>query len=134
MPQEGLSVVVADKILDAIYNNIPLAFGLATLGLYTGSPGTDGTANVFGGTTRQALTCSLGSSGATSGSGALPKFTVTSAGTVAKAATWNGYEADMSSVMIQSGRLLVPQTVAIGDVINVNSITIEWNASDLAAT
>lgn len=133
MPQEGLSTTVADMILDAIYNNVPLAFGIATIGLYTGHPGDDGTSNVFSGATRQALTCTAASGAATGGTAGLPSFTITAAGTVAYVATWNGFEADMSSVMIQSGKILVPQTLAIGDVFNLGSVSIAWQPTDLAA-
>jgi hypothetical protein len=137
MPQEGPSEVLANKILNAIYNNIPLAFGLTTAQLHIGPPGADFTAHVYEGATRQAMTCGTAADAATSATG-LPSFGPMTEATppnqpVSHVSLHSGYEGDPDAIPLQSGRLLVPQDFAEGDIFDLASAKIEWDPSGLAS-
>lgn len=113
----GLSSAVANAILDAYCRSVawsePASFNIK---LHTGDPGSAGTANAFGDTTRKAVTFSAASGGAITNSVQAQWTNLSAAGTVTHVSFWDDVSAGN---FIGSDALAASRTVAIGDTLTL---------------
>jgi hypothetical protein len=61
---EGISSVIANGTLNAVFNNTSFSVAQAYVQLHTGAPGAAGTANVAGNATRKSVSMGVASGGA----------------------------------------------------------------------
>lgn len=107
----GLAVNTANKLLDAIFNNVAYSVAQVYIQLHTGDPGAAGTANVAGNATRKAVSCSVAASGAITIDAALSWTGVPNAEDFTHYSLW---DALTNGVFIGSG-LMTANAVAIND-------------------
>lgn len=90
----GIASGQADAILDAYCRSVaysdPAAFCVK---LHTGDPGSAGTSNAFGDTTRQAVTFSAASGGAITNSADITWTSVSTTGTISHISFWSATSA-----------------------------------------
>lgn len=109
----GLASGIADSILNALCRNVawtqPAGFFVK---LHTGDPGSAGTSNAAGNTTRTAATCSASSGGSITNSADVAWTSVSTAETYSHVSFWS---ASVAGTFLGSDDLAVSRTVAVGD-------------------
>ena len=109
----GLASGIANSILDSLCRNVtwtaPAGFFVK---LHTGDPGSAGTANAAGNTTRVAATCSAASGGGITNSADIAWTNVGTAETYSHVSFWS---ASTAGTFLGSDDLAVSRTVAVGD-------------------
>jgi hypothetical protein len=109
----GLASAIANSMLNALCRNVawtqPAAFWVK---LHTGDPGSAGTSNAAGNTTRQQATFSAASGGSITTSADLAWTNVSTAETYSHVSFW---DASTAGTFLGSDDLAVSRTVAIGD-------------------
>jgi hypothetical protein len=111
----GLAAATANAILDALCRSVawsePASFNLK---LHTGDPGSAGTANAFGDTTRKAVTFGAASGGVISNSAQAQWTSLSAAGTITHVSIWDDISAGN---FIGSDALTNSRVVGIGDTL-----------------
>jgi hypothetical protein len=119
---EGISTTDANSALDALYGGSINA--AVYVQLHVGAPGSVGTANVAGNSTRQQITSfASAASGSKASSSALTWTSVSTAETYSKQSDWT---ASTSGTFISSGSVTA-SAVNIGDTFTIPSGS--WTAS-----
>lgn len=127
----GLATTVVNAILDALCRNTPWSQPAAFyVKLHTGDPGSAGTANAFGDTTRKAATFSAAASGAITNSGALAWTSVSASGTVTHVSFW---DASSAGNFLGSDALAASSALTAGDDYTIPAGDIDISITPLAA-
>lgn len=120
----GLASAIVNSMLNALARNVtwtqPAAFWVK---LHTGDPGSAGTANAAGNTTRKQATFGAASGGSLTTTGDLAWTSVGTAETYSHVSFW---DASSAGTFLGSDDLAVARTVAVGDnfTIPTGSLTI----------
>jgi hypothetical protein len=120
----GLASAIANSMLNALGRNVawtqPSAFWVK---LHTGDPGSAGTSNAAGNTTRKQATFSAASAGSMTTSADLAWTSVGTAETYSHVSFW---DASSGGTFLGSDDLAVARTVAVGDnfTILAGSVTV----------
>lgn len=107
----GMSVLLKNLVLDAIFNNAPFAFDTPTISLHTGDPGANGANEVVGGSYSRvagAAKFPAAAAGAVSNDAEI-RFNGLPACTVTHFGFWS------PSAFLWGGELATPRTVVGGD-------------------
>lgn len=127
----GLASGVANSILDSLARNVswtaPAAFCVK---LHTGDPGSAGTANAAGNTTRVAVTCSAASAGSITNSADVAWTNVGTAETYSHVSFWS---ATVAGTFLGSDDLAVSRTVAVGDNFTISAASLTLALTPIAA-
>lgn len=127
----GLASGQADAILDALCRSVaysdPASFNVK---LHTGDPGSAGTANAAGETTRKAVTFSAASGGAITNSGALTWTSVSTSETYSHVSFWSDIAA---GTFLGSDALNTPRAVTAGDNFTIAAGDLDLSITPIAA-
>jgi hypothetical protein len=127
----GLASGIANSILDSLARAVawtpPAAFCVK---LHTGDPGSAGTANAAGNTTRVAVTCSAAASGSITNSADVNWTNVGTAETYTHVSFWS---ATSAGTFLGSDDLAVSRTVAIGDNFTISAAALTLALTPIAA-
>lgn len=122
----GLHAVnLANKWLDMLGATAFTAPSTTAVKLYTGDPGSAGTANASAETTRKALSWSAAASGSKSITATLPQWATWSAGTetLSHAGVWDSLTVGN---FLYSYAFTVAKSVANGDTVNITSHSVSF--------
>jgi hypothetical protein len=111
--------------LDSIRGN-PFVIGQAALAFFTDLPGATGTSNASTVTTRTAVYFNDPDNAEMEMAGDPPEFPVTGAATLKYAGGFTGLAGDPDAWCWATGNVVVPVTVANGDVLKVASCTVKF--------
>lgn len=125
--QLGQTVALANIWLDTLLG-VPWVGTQIGIQLHDGDPGT-GSTNVFAGATMQAASYNQAASGSIALSSGL-SYAITAAGTINFVSAWSALS---GGICLGTGIMLVPMTVAIGDVFVLGSCPIGFDPTKLAA-
>lgn len=127
----GLASGVANSLLSAICKatnyTAPTAFYVK---LHTGDPGSAGTSNAAGNTTRQATTFASASGGSIATSADVTWTSVSTAETYSHVSFWS---ASTAGTFLGSNALTASKTVAVGDTFTIASGSLTLALSPIAA-
>lgn len=127
----GLASGIANKILDALCSDtawtLPAAFYVK---LHTGDPGSAGTANAAGNTTREAATFSSASGGSKTTSADVAWTSVSTAETYSHVSFW---DASTAGNFLGSDSLAASKTVAVGDNFTIPAGSLTLALTPIAA-
>jgi len=126
---DGVSVYLADKWLAWLAGNAETAPSGLYVQLHTGAPGSAGTSNEAGVTTREALTLGTASSGSISASNA-PSWTSWPSGSTGEVITdISIWDASTSGDFLDSIALSSSVTMDTGDTLDLTSVTIGFTTA-----
>lgn len=127
----GLASGIANSILDALARNTawsqPAAFCVK---LHTGDPGSAGTSNAAGETTRKAVTCSAASAGGITNSADIAWTNVSTSETYSHVSFWS---ATSAGTFLGSDDLAVSRAVLAGDNFTIAAGSLTLALTPLAA-
>lgn len=127
----GLASGVANSLLAALCKatnyTAPTGFYVK---LHTGDPGSAGTSNAAGNTTRQSVTFAAASGGSIASSADVTWTSVSTAETYSHASFWS---ASSSGTFIGSCAFTASKTVAVGDTATIPSTDLTLSLSPVAA-
>lgn len=127
----GLASGIADAVLDALCRSVAWSEPAAVwIKLHTGDPGSAGTANAAGETTRKQATFSASSGGAITTSADLAWTNVSTAETYSH---WSAWDANAAGNFLMSDDLTTPRTVAIGDNFTISAGDLDISLTPVAA-
>jgi len=116
----SISNYAENKLLDTL-GGTAFSVSAVYLQLHTGDAGEDGTANVAGETTRQAVSFGSASSGSISSSGTVSWTNVSTSETLTH---WSAWDASSGGNALWTGALSGSATVAAGDTFQITSLTL----------
>ncbi len=127
----GIASGQANSILDALARGTDYPGNAAVwVKLHTGDPGSAGTSNAAGNTTRQQATFAAASSGANATNADIVWLSVSTAETYADVSFWT---ASTAGTFLGSSALTASKTVAIGDTFTIPSGSLTMALTPLAA-
>lgn len=127
----GISAAQANSMLDAYAKGTDYAGNAAVwVKLHTGDPGSAGTSNAAGNTTRQQASFAAASAGANATNADLTWTNVSTAETYADVSFWT---ASSGGTFLGSSALTASKTVAIGDTFTIASGSLTMAITPLAA-
>jgi hypothetical protein len=127
----GIASGQANSILDALAKGVDYAGNAAVwVKLHTGDPGSAGTSNAAGNTTRQQATFASSSAGANATNADVVWLSVSTAETYSHVSFWT---ASSSGTFLGSSALTASKTVAIGDTFTIPTGSLTMALTPLAA-
>lgn len=127
----GLASGIANSILDALCRSVawsePAAFYVK---LHTGDPGSAGTANAAGETTRQAVTFSAAASGAITNSADIDWTNVSTTETISHISFW---DASSAGTFLGSDALAASKALTAGDNFTIAAGDLDLSLTPIAA-
>ena len=127
----GIASGQANSILDALARGTDYPGNAAVwVKLHTGDPGSAGTSNAAGNTTRQQATFAAASAGANATNADIVWLSVSTAETYADVSFWT---ANAAGTFLGSSALTASKTVAIGDTFTIPSGSLTMALTPLAA-
>lgn len=127
----GIASGQANSVLDSYMRGVDYAGNSAVwVKLHTGDPGSAGTSNAAGNTTRQQAAFAAASAGAIATNADLTWTSVSTAETYSHVSFWT---ASSSGTFLGSSALTASKTVAVGDTFTIASGSLSLNLTPLAA-
>lgn len=127
----GLASAIANSILDALCRSVawtePAAFYVK---LHTGDPGSAGTANAAGETTRKAVTFSAASAGAITNSADIAWTNVSTSETISHISFW---DASSAGTFLGSDALAASKALTAGDNFTIAAGDLDIDLTPIAA-
>lgn len=124
---DGISVYLADKWLQWLAGSAETAPSGLYVALHTGDPGSSGTANAAGVTTREAMTLGTAASGSIAANGTLPSWTSWPGGSTGEVITdISIWDASTSGNFLDSIQLSSSVTMDTGDTLDLSSLSISF--------
>lgn len=127
---DGVSVYLADKWLNWLAGTAETAPSGLYVALHTGDPGSAGTSNAAGVTTREQLTLGSASSGSISATSTLPSWTSWPSGSTGEVITdISIWDASTSGNFLDSIQLTSSVTMDTGDTLDLTSLSISFTTA-----
>lgn len=127
---DGISVYLADKWLAWLAGNAETAPSGLYIALHTGDPGSSGTSNAAGVTTREQLTLGTAASGAIAAVSTFPSWTSWPGGSTGEVITdISIWDASTSGNFLDSIQLSSSVTMDTGDTLDLSSLSISFTTA-----
>lgn len=120
----GMSPALANAILDAIADGVPLVVPVTTLGVHLGDPGADGDENPADLTTRVAVKFTRTADGVLNLVSSSAPLVATTAESWSHISVWSGFPGDPDEKFLFSAAARPPKTVAEGDIVDPTTFSL----------